>query len=207
MKDTMVMNTVRVALLGLSVLAAGAASAAPRYVGVKACGVCHKSEYADWQRSAHGRTMELLQPGKRSKAKHNAGLDPDKDYSKEENQPDKFKCFKCHTTGFNLESGFVSVESTPDLAGVGCEACHGPGSEFREIHKLKMLDFKRSETKAAGQTYASRGDKVCEKCHNTESPFKPSVDKKYAFDLKERLGRTNLNEVFHQINPLEGNHD
>jgi len=207
MKCTMKMNTVRVALLGLCVLAAGAASAAPRYVGAKACGVCHKAEYADWQRSAHGKTMELLLAGKRGGAKHKAGLDPDKDYSKEENQPDKFKCFTCHTTGYKKESGFVSVESTPDLAGVGCEACHGPGSEFREIHKLKMLDFKRSETRAAGQTYASRGDKVCEKCHNETSPFVPSVDKKYVFDLKERLGRPNLNEFFHQINPLEGNHD
>ena len=87
---------------------------------------------------------------------------------------------------------------------MGCESCHGPASEYREIHKKKMLDFKSAETRAAGQTYASKGDKVCEKCHNTDSPFKPSVDKKYVFDLKERL-KTGT-DSFHQIVPLEGNH-
>ena len=97
------------------------------------------------------------------------------------------------------------MDSTPELAGVGCESCHGPGSDYREIHKKKMLDFKRAEVKAAGQTYASKGDKVCEKCHNTDSPFKASVDPKYAFDLKARL--KDGTESFHQINPLDGNHD
>lgn len=207
MRYAKIMNTIRFALLGMGVLLAGAAAAAPKYVGVKACGVCHKAEYADWQRSAHGKTMELLVAGKRGGPKHKAGLDPDKDYTKEQNQPDKYKCFRCHTTGYKKEGGFVSVEATPELAGVGCEACHGPGSDFREIHKMKMLEFKRTETRAAGQTYASRGDKVCENCHSEDSPFKPSVAPKYVFNLKERLGRPNLNEIFHQINPLEGNHD
>lgn len=199
MKLIMIMNIVRVAVLGLGVLVVGAASAEPHYLGPKVCAGCHKAETQDWQRSVHGRTMELLLVGKRSGPKHKAGLDPDKDYSNDE------KCWKCHTTGFKKEGGFVNINSTPDLAGVSCEACHGPGSGYREIHKQKMLDFKSAETRAAGQTYASKGDKVCENCHNTDSPFKPSVDPKYAFDLKERL--KTKTESFHQINPTEGNHD
>ena len=199
MKHTMIMNTVRVAVLGLGVLLAGAASAEPTYLGSKSCAGCHKAETQDWQRSVHGKAMEILVAGKRSGPKHKAELDPDKDYSKDE------KCLKCHTTGFKKQGGFVDMTSTPDLAGVGCESCHGPASGYREIHKQKMLDFKSAEVRAAGQTYASKGDKVCEKCHNTDSPFKSSVDKKYAFDLKDRL-KTGT-ESFHQINPLEANHD
>jgi hypothetical protein len=199
MKHVVKMNIVWIAVLGLCVLTAGAASAEPHYLGPKSCAGCHKAETQDWQRSVHGKTMELLVAGKRSGPKHKAGLDPDKNYSNDE------KCWKCHTTGFKKEGGFVDINSTPDLAGVSCEACHGPGSDYREIHKQKMLDFKSAETRAAGQTYASKGDKVCENCHNTDSPFKPSVDPKYTFNLKERLKEGTSS--FHQINPTEGNHD
>lgn len=193
------MKNIRVAALGLFVLAAGAASAEPHYVGNKACAGCHKAEFADWQRSAHGgKSMEALAAGKKGGAKSKAGLTPDKDYSKDE------KCLKCHTTGYGKEGGFKDMDSTPEFAAIGCESCHGPGSEYREIHKKKMLDFKRSEAKAAGAISASRGDKVCEKCHSNDSPFKASVDPKYAFDLKARLKNE---ESFHQINPLEGKHD
>lgn len=199
MKLTLIMNAARVAALGLCVLAAGTASAEPNYVGSKACEGCHKTEAQDWKRSAHGKAMETLIAGKKSGPKHKAGLDPDKDYSNDE------KCLKCHTTGFKQKGGFVDKNATPDLAGVGCEACHGPGSGYREIHKKKMVDFKSAEVRAAGETYASKGDIVCEKCHNNDSPFKPSVDPKYAFNLKDRLKDGTAS--FHQINQLEGNHD
>lgn len=199
MKSTIIMNAVRVAALGLCVLAAGAVSAEPRYVGAKDCGGCHKAEMQDWQRSVHGKAIETLAAGKKSGPKHKAGLNPDKDYSNDE------KCLKCHTTGLKEKGGFVDRNSTPDLVGVSCEACHGPGSDYRAIHKSKMLEFKSAEARAAGATYASKGDKVCEKCHNDDSPFKASVDPKYAFNLNERL--KNGTASFHQINPLDGNHD
>ena len=201
MKCSTMMNPVRFALMS-TVILAGAATAAPHYVGAKACAGCHKSEYADWQRSVHGKAMDLLAAGKRGGPKHKAKLDPDKDYSKDE------KCLKCHATGYGKEGGYVDSSSASDLAGVGCEMCHGPGSDYREIHKQKMLDFKSAEVRAAGQAYASKGDKVCENCHDhKDSPFKSSNDKKYAFDLKERMGRGKNGEIFHEINPLEGNHN
>jgi hypothetical protein len=199
MKFNMKMNAARVAVLGLCVLAAGAVSAAPRYVGSNICATCHKSEMEDWKRSAHGKAMDILLAGKRSGAKHKAALDPDKDYSRDE------KCLKCHSTGFKKEGGFVDLKSTPDMGGIGCEECHGPGSDYRNIHNEKMLDFRVSEVRAAGQLYASKGDKVCEKCHNNDSPFKSSVDPKYAFNLKDRL--KNGTASFHQMYPQEGKHD
>jgi len=199
MKVSMIMKAVVVAVLGVGVLAAGTASAEPRYVGSNICATCHKSEMQDWKRSAHGKAMDSLSGGKKSGAKHKAGLDPDKDYSKDE------KCLKCHTTGFKKEGGFADSNSTPDMAGVGCEECHGPGSDYRDIHNKKMLTFKVAEVRAAGQVYATKGDKVCEKCHSNDSPFKPSVDAKYAFDLKERLKKEKPS--YHKIYPMEGKHD
>src|SRR3990172_6384354 len=122
MNQTMIMNTVQVALLGLCILAAGAASAEPSYLGSKSCAGCHKSETQDWQRSVHGKAMEILVAGKR------------------------------YLHRFKKQGGFVDMTSTPDLAGVGCESCHVPASGYREIHKQKMLDFKSAEVRAAGQT-------------------------------------------------------
>ncbi len=199
MKITMKMNAVRAMVLGLGILAAGAVSAAPRYVGPKACATCHKGEMEDWKRSAHGKAMDALLSGKRAGPKHKVGLDPNKDYSNDE------KCLKCHTTGFKKESGFVNTSVTPDLGGVSCEECHGPGGIYRNIHNDKTLDFKSAEVRVAGQLYASKGDKVCEKCHNNDSPFKSSVDPKYTFNLKDRL--KNGTASFHQMYPQEGKHD
>lgn len=194
-----IINTIRVAALGMAVLATGAVSAEPRYVGNKVCANCHKDEMQDWKRSAHGKTMEVLRAKKQSGPKHKAGVNPDKDYTKDE------KCLKCHTTGYKKEGGFVDMDTTPEMAGVGCEACHGPGGDYRDIHNKKMLDFTSAEVRAAGQLYASKGDKVCEKCHNDDSPFKASVDPKYAFNLKQRL--KDGTESFHQMYPQEGEHD
>jgi hypothetical protein len=34
----------------------------------------------------------------------------------------------CHTVGYGLPTGFVSVTATPQLGGVQCENCHGPAA-------------------------------------------------------------------------------
>ncbi len=70
------------------------------------------------------------------------------------------------------------------LVGVGCEACHGPGSRYVELHK-EIQDqgrkYRSAEMHAAGMFKI--GPEVCAACHNTESPF---VDDNYVFDYEKR---------------------
>lgn len=159
------------------------ALAEPAFVGHQECGVCHRDQTADWEKSSHARAFELLKPGKRGSAKQRAKLDPDRDYS-----TDPY-CIKCHVTGYEKPSGYVDPATTPELAGIGCEMCHGAGKEYVKLHKNNTGQFTEDAAKAAGQTYGSQDPAVCERCHGESagSPFTPALDSKYQFTLQDRL--------------------
>ncbi len=79
----------------------------PYYVGMEKCKDCHPEDvktYSEWKYSRNFRILEM-----RSK-----DHDPN--------------CLPCHTTGFGKPGGFVSVDKTPHMKNVQCEACHGPAS-------------------------------------------------------------------------------
>jgi len=103
------------------------------YVGSAVCQSCHSSEHTTWAASPHARAFDTLTT---------AGEDQNSD------------CQKCHTTGCGRASGFggESVETLgPDLAGVGCESCHGPGGNHASDSATKI------------GTIVSLGDK-CDSC-------------------------------------------
>lgn len=161
-------------------LHSGQPGAEPKYVGNQGCG-CHKSQIKSWTRSAHGKAFESLKPGKRKTAKKRANLDPDKDYTRDK------KCLKCHTTGYRENGGFRDMASTPELKGVGCESCHGPGSKYRILHDEKPSSLTREENKADGAWYGSEDPDVCLACHNDDSMMTEKIDPKYKFDWKQAL--------------------
>jgi hypothetical protein len=184
---------VRVLALVLAFAGVAAAQSEPHaapvsdvaYVGHESCAMCHKAQFEDWRRSSHARAFELLKPGQRRAPKRKADLDPSRDYTSDQD------CLRCHTTGYRLPGGFVSVRETPDRVGIGCEMCHGPGKRYREIHKSRRGSLDRAELIAAGQRYASEDASVCVACHEHEdTPFQPALDHKYEFDLAERLKKT-----------------
>ena len=72
-------------------------------------------------------------------------------------------CLQCHAT-----------DASEDFPGVQCEACHGPGSEYKSISVMKDL----AKAKAAGLILPTQ--ETCNKCHNGESHHK-KVDIKTAF--------------------------
>ncbi len=168
----------------------------PVFVGYEGCQMCHRDEFADWRRSKHAKAFELLRPGNRKVAKKRAQLDPDKDYTTSN------KCLKCHTTGYRESGGFINIDDTPTRIGIGCEMCHGPGSDYRKIHKSKPLSFSRDEVMTAGQVYGSTDPEVCNRCHkNKDAPMNPRIDKEYEFNLEERLKNT---RSFHKYYKSKG---
>jgi len=174
-----------------------APAAGAGFVGAEGC-KCHRAEIADWEVSSHAGAFDLLKAGKKKSKKRKAGLDPEKDYTGDE------KCLPCHVTGYLEDGGFAGMASTPAMAGVGCEACHGAGEAYRDLHKDKGLTFSRAEAVAEGQLYGSLDIKVCTRCHNDkESPFKSTVDDSYSFNLKKALKKTGS---FHDYYENEGVH-
>lgn len=156
-------------------------SYAATYIGNEACSTCHKTTAISWEMGAHARAFETLKPGTKQQEKLKAKLDPDKDYT------DDIKCLKCHTTGYDEEGGFKDITSTPAMAGVGCESCHGAGSKYKWVH-ARNKNFTRKEAKDAGEVFASEDASVCNACHiSKDKPFTEKMDNKYKFNYRKSI--------------------
>ena len=79
------------------------------------------------------------------------------------------KCLNCHVTGHG-----VAVEE-----GVGCESCHGPGSEYKTIKVMKKIFA--GEVKGADYGLINPGEAQCKTCHNEKSPTYKTFDFKKKF--------------------------
>jgi hypothetical protein len=110
----------------------------PAYVGVAKCKMCHVRQHKVWNESEHAKAFEILKP---------------------EEQKDP-KCLTCHVTGYQA---IQAVRS--ELAGVQCEACHGPGSDYIKIHAKKDKEGARKVGMIARPDPES-----CKTCHNEKSP-------------------------------------
>lgn len=172
---------------------AAAADGEFAYVGVKNCKKCHIKEWKSWAETTMAQTYEKLKPGVAVEAKKEAGLDPEKDYTTDES------CVKCHVTGYGKPGGFVDAESTPELMGVGCEVCHGPGGTYTEDQymSLKNKEYVKSEVVAVGMV-DTVGEDQCLSCHNSESPF---VGDDFVFDFE-----ANKDKGTHELYPLKYPH-
>lgn len=158
-----------------------------RFVGANKCKGCHPQQYASWNKTRMARTFEVLRPGEKAREKRLVGLDPQNDYTHDTN------CLPCHTTGYGLVGGFVSIEETPEMAGVTCEACHGHGGTYAtNVMNTKRPQFANATVRDAGLTYPPT-EKVCRECHNSRSPF-VGMNYKFHFDDRVRLG---THEHFH----------
>jgi len=155
-------------------------------------------EHRSWQQSAHANIFELLEPGMRPEAKLKVNLQPDVDYRTNE------LCLGCHAVGYGTPSGFKSIEETPDLAGVGCEICHGAGSLYiaDDVMGSDNLDHSFDEVIAKGLIYPVP-ETVCAQCHGAPStPFLPELFPEYAFEYS----RESLEAGSHDHLPLRRNH-
>ncbi len=120
------------------------------FVGWKTCVPCHSDIADSWQNTRHAKAIESLKK------------------SKQETLP---ACVKCHVTGYEKDGGFIDNELTPEMAGVQCEVCHGPGSEHVSTPSTSIV----KESGAA----------LCRQCH-TEGQD-PKFD--YAVKVKTVHGK------------------
>ncbi|MCG6534756.1 MAG: hypothetical protein L7F78_08720, partial [Syntrophales bacterium LBB04] len=126
-------------------------------------------------------SFDVLRPGEKSQEKKMAGLDPDQDYTRDE------ACLPCHTTGYGLVGGFVSLEQTPAMAGVSCEACHGHGGTYvNTVMNVAGRTFQTAAARKEGLRYPPT-ENVCRECHNARSPF-VGMDYKFHFNERVELG-------------------
>lgn len=103
------------------------------YLGVAECGKCHQTFVESWEQTRHAGAFASLQ--KTGKAE-----DPE--------------CIICHSVGFGEEGGFYTIDTTPDLANVQCEECHGLDREHVTHYEKPMRRVTVS---------------VCLKCHTQEN--------------------------------------
>jgi cytochrome c553 len=133
------------------------------YVTEKKCKACHFKVHTLWAKTKMAKSFELLKPEINAEEKTKAKLDPKKDYTTDA------ACLSCHTTGYGKKTGFTTLDKTPDLINVQCEACHGPGSDYIAIMKIKPFDKEKSIK--AGLIIPDQ--KNCVTCHNKNNPFNP----------------------------------
>ena len=128
------------------------------YVGSAACGTCHPTELKALAGSRHARAIGLLaRPGRghHSVPAHKRGVVGLR----------KAECLRCHVTGHGRPGGFPArVPADPlrhALAGVGCEACHGPG-------KAHVADPKkpRAIARLGGTCNECNILPICRQCHD-----------------------------------------
>jgi hypothetical protein len=131
-----------------------------KYIGAAKCGMCHKTaakgdQFGQWSKSAHAKAYEALASDKALAIAKEKGLD------KPPQQHDA--CLKCHVTGHGKPAAHFEPSFKKE-DGVGCETCHGPGSDYKSTPVMKDP----AASKAAGLVVAD--EKTCTACHNSESP-------------------------------------
>jgi hypothetical protein len=155
-------------IIAVAIVAAG--SGDHKYVGVSKCELCHKlkiygDQYGIWEKGPHAKAFVVL------------GSEEAKKIAQERNIKDPQKsseCLPCHVTAYGVADSLKEDSYTME-AGIGCETCHGPGSDYMKMTVMKD----REKAIAAGLIIPDKN--TCLACHNQKSPtFKP-------FNYEERV--------------------
>lgn len=132
-----------------------APNARGQYAGAASCKECHPTAFGVWSGSKHAHATETL-----------TKLDPPRQFDPE--------CLSCHVTGWEpqkyypFESGFVSLEATPHLAGNSCENCHGPAAAHVAAERGRDLAA-REVNRATLRLTEATASATCAACHDLDN--------------------------------------
>ena len=108
--------------------------------------------------------MDTLKLGNKAEAKIKAKFNPKKDYAADAS------CLVCHSVGYGKPAA-----PGADLSNVGCESCHGPGSNYKSpaiMNKKKYQANRAAQHKMALEAgLTAPTEQVCITCHNVNTPF------------------------------------
>ncbi len=135
-----------------------------KYVGVKKCKLCHKG-------FKKGKIFELWKERKHSQAYVTLASEHSKEVAKKagvKGDPQKApECLICHVTAYAAPADQKKLSLTLE-EGISCEACHGPGSEYKKTKIMK--DVYNGNIKGDEFGLIEPGKVVCLRCHNKKSP-------------------------------------
>ncbi len=158
--------------------------------GSEKCGECHAlknigDQNSVWKQSKHSEAYSILLS---SNAKDFASRNGLKSPETEE------KCLKCHTTEISLgikdKGQFYNITE-----GVGCESCHGAGSEYSSAEIMKD----EHSFKSYG---GNKGDEsTCKPCHNQKGNREQALkDDVCPFQLNDFDYKTAFEKIKHPLN-------
>jgi hypothetical protein len=104
------------------------------FIGAEKCGACHQAEYQQWLTTGHATALARLPKPKQADA----------------------TCRSCHTMS--------PANDDPQLAGVQCESCHGPGKFYAPRFVMKDPELAKLLSLQAVT------EDQCAPCHAKDTP-------------------------------------
>jgi hypothetical protein len=145
-----------------------------KFAGSESCADCHTQANAKWEETTHHHATEtLVHPGQRSEVPRH--YDPE--------------CLSCHVVGWNpqgyfpYETGYLDLEQSEDLHGVGCENCHGPGQAHVDAENgdIDATDEQLEQLRQQLRLKVDQGaSQKCLECHDLDNS--PDFHADGAFD-------------------------
>jgi len=138
-----------------------------KYIGSDKCKMCHRTpkqgeQYKIWKNGPHAKAYETLANEESVKIAKKMEID----------DPQKSdQCLVCHVTAFGVADS-LKMETMTLEEGISCEACHGPGSDYKKMSIMK------DHEKAVAAGLQVIDEETCTKCHNEKSP----TYKKFKFE-------------------------
>ncbi len=154
------------------------------------CGECHQlrnigDQQVVWKRSRHSEAYQTLLSAKSVDFAIKSNIE----------EPAKNRlCLKCHTTEFHLEGTPKAIDY--DIReGIGCESCHGAGSEYSPAWIMKNEDLFKSNGGIKGD------ENSCKPCHSAKGNKDQKLTEEICpFQTEDFDYKTEFQKIIHPLN-------